>query len=261
MTGRSALHRQSPWWMPALLLHLIQIIWNLSRHPQSWSVPVKCLGFFFLPTFLLLALLNAPFCTSTLALYLYVIPTPLYYVLGMLPLTPIFFRLLNTSHHKLISPKPWWYKESIRTRFSFVFGGLALLYEVIPKLQCFFTGIRYWTEHSINYSVPPFRNLKRALWNVYKRTLYHRKLELYEISGNSEIYEHLWEVWTSACKVQANFQQCEKVLHCPADLYETPQRTVSSNLLSTIPSGDRLSTVGFSCRRMEMDILRWVHAA
>lgn len=98
MTDSSALHRQSPWWMPGLLLHLIEITWNLSRHPQSWPVPVKCLGFFFLPTFLLLELLNAPFCTSTLALYLYVIPVPLYYILSMPPLTASFFRLLNTSH-------------------------------------------------------------------------------------------------------------------------------------------------------------------
>lgn len=99
--------------------------------------------------------------------------------------------------------------KSLLWLFSPVFGGLAILYEVVPKLQGFFTGVGCWTEHPINYVVSLFRNLKRrGLWNIYKGTLYHRKPALYEISGNSDICEHLWEVCTSACKVQANFQQC-----------------------------------------------------
>lgn len=154
MTDSSALHRQSPWWMPGLLLHLIEITWNLSRHPQSWPVPVKCLGFFFLPTFLLLELLNAPFCTSTLALYLYVIPVPLYYILSMPPLTASLFKAFKhfpqaSSHLPSLVGA-----ESIRILFSSVFGALALLYEIIPKLRGFFTRIRHWTEHPIKYSLP-----------------------------------------------------------------------------------------------------------
>ena len=160
------------------------------------------------------------------------------------------------------------------TLLSSVFGGLAILYEVVPKLQGFFTGVGCWTEHPINYAVPLFRKLKRrALWNIYKGTLYHRKPALYEISGISEICEHLWEACTSACKVQEKFQQCVRRLliaqkvcrkpQSPEDLSQAIYKSVSLYFLP-IPSGERLSNTAikmFSCRRIEMEILRCVRAA